>query len=202
VHPGNDAHALVGRAGLDARRENRLGVLDDRLPNHTNGNRLGFVKPGRDSLRVRGDLLQHRLAVQVLATCEKPDLEFAQRLQYDDSQFCAGVPPAESVDERRPTTGCTPPPIRAGAFFPVFTGSAGPDMHRRVEGSRYAATRSALRQSLRQPFGGLTRNALPFGLNLLAGTPAVRLRSLCARNCRLGQLMITFPGTVPGTVTG
>ena len=120
MHPGNDAHALVGRAGLDARRENRLGVLDDRLPNHTNGNRLGFVKPGRDSLRVRGDLLQHRLAVQVLATCEKPDLEFAQRLQYDDSQFCAGVPPAESVDERRPTTGCTPPTDTGRSLLPCL----------------------------------------------------------------------------------
>src|SRR5450756_1137594 len=43
VHPGDHADALVGRARLDAGGENRLRVLDNRLPHHANWKGVGLV---------------------------------------------------------------------------------------------------------------------------------------------------------------
>src|ERR1035437_116891 len=43
VHPGDDANPLVRRASFDAGREDRLGVLDDRLPNDSYRQRVTRV---------------------------------------------------------------------------------------------------------------------------------------------------------------
>ena len=83
VHPEDHPDAGLGGVGLEQGPGDLSDDGDHRPGHHPDRDRRGALERGRDHAGVRRDLAQGRLAVQLLAAGDEPDLELAQWLHID-----------------------------------------------------------------------------------------------------------------------
>jgi hypothetical protein len=92
VHPGDHADAGGRGVRLEAQPADRLRALDDRSVENADGDRGGRVERTGDLARVRVDLSQRLVAVEVLAAGCEPDLELLERLHEASSSLAMAAP--------------------------------------------------------------------------------------------------------------
>src|SRR5712691_176971 len=83
MHPCDQANAASVDVGLEEEPADRFRVRQHRLRHDAGGNRLRFVQRLGEPAGVLVDLLQGRLAVEILAAGDQPDLELSERLHLE-----------------------------------------------------------------------------------------------------------------------
>ena len=106
VHPGGHAdHGIIG-VGFQCGAADGVGIGEDRLPDELDRDVAVGVQGVGDLLRLRCDLLEDVLAVEVLAAGEEPDLVLTQGSVICGSVGGAGHFVAPGCFEFRVASGC------------------------------------------------------------------------------------------------
>ena len=115
VHPGDQADALLGGVRLEEQSVDRLGARHRRRVHDAHRDRGSCGQPGRHLPRLLGDLPQHLLAVEVLASGDEPDLESVERFHPSPLAIGRGgrrANPAPDIRRRRSPSARRPTSLK------------------------------------------------------------------------------------------